>query len=241
MNTKKICHRSPLLEVEHMSTDPLSVLLIENEKWSFELMKGYISQLENLALKDSTGDGLEALSLLKKNRYDLVFSSITPTGMNAFKILESLSYIPNVVIITLKKEYALKAFDMGVFDYLLKPVSFQRFEKSMNRFSQLKSSNEVRTGDDSDSKEHRNLLEVLQVDYLLTPQETTICQFLHEGYGRDDILTILNITRQTLKQHLRVIYSKTIDVDNINPNKSHGKLHMLLNFLRKLSGVKVEK
>jgi len=227
--------------IEPMLTDPLTVLLIEDEKWSFELMKGYISQIEGLTLKDSTDDGNKAFSLLEKNRYDLVFTSITPPGMDAFQILQGLTYTPNTIIITLKKEYALKAFDVGVFDYLLKPVSFQRFKKSIDRFVKMKFGDEIIKDNTSEPVESRNLIEILQVDYLLTPQETTICQFLNEGYGREDILTLLNITRQTLKQHLRVIYSKTIDVDTINPTKSHGKLHMLLNFLRKIAGKEIEK
>lgn len=224
--------------------DKINVLLVEDEHWSRDLLKGYIESRQELELKDVAVDGNEAFRFLDKNRYDLVFLDINLPGKNGIEVLNSLSYLPNIILITVKKDFALKAFELGVVDYLLKPISMARFNTAVDRAVKMRGvqetveEKEAKTLKDGKNDKHElgeKLLKTLIQEYGLTPQEATICIQLTAGSARDDIIETLSITKQTMKQHLRVIYSKTIDVDRATPNKSHGKLHILMNFLHKLA------
>ena len=212
-----------------------TVLIVEDEKWAREVMQNYVEQSQWFILKDVAKTGPEAQTLLTKNRYDLVFMDITLPGMNGIKVLSEISYKPNLIFTTVKREFALKAFEIGVIDYLLKPISPERFEVAESRALEVlryrKNNNRPVTKEQSPVLPEVSLEENLQAHYSLTSQEALICQYLYEGYSREEIQEILEIKHQTLKQHLRSIFAKTIDLDTANPSKKHGKMHMLINFL----------
>ncbi|WP_373518456.1 LytR/AlgR family response regulator transcription factor [Pricia sp.] len=87
----------------------------------------------NLALVAEYGNALEAKSGIKDNEIDLIFLDVEMPIFNGFDLLESLDDRPQVILITGKPDYALKAFDYGVTDYLHKPITLARFEASVKR------------------------------------------------------------------------------------------------------------
>ncbi|MES0489787.1 MAG: response regulator [Leptospirales bacterium] len=218
--------------------EKIRVLLVEDEHWSLELLKGYIEKRVELELMDVAVNGNEALALLNKKKYGLVFLDINLPGINGIKVLNSLNYLPNLILVTVKKDFALKAFEIGVVDYLLKPISNERFNVAVDRVLKMqiakKEPKELPIKKPNKEQKTANVTDILIHEYELTPQEATISGFLLTGLSREDIIDELGITKQTMKQHLRVIYSKTIDFDKISPNKSHGKLHILMNFLHRI-------
>jgi len=87
----------------------------------------------NLELVAECSNAIEANSAIKNNDIDLIFLDVEMPIINGFDLLESLENPPQVILITGKADYALKAFDYNVTDYLYKPITSSRFETSISR------------------------------------------------------------------------------------------------------------
>tara|TARA_R110002050_G_scaffold295515_3_gene454440 strand:+ start:5779 stop:6471 length:693 start_codon:yes stop_codon:yes gene_type:complete len=87
----------------------------------------------NLELVAECSNAIEANSAIKNNNIDLIFLDVEMPIINGFDLLESLENPPQVILITGKADYALKAFDYNVTDYLYKPITSSRFETSISR------------------------------------------------------------------------------------------------------------
>lgn len=217
-----------------------SILLIEKEKWAGELIESYINQYPSFVITNVAKTGAEAQRLLTKHQYDLIFMDIILPGMNGIKVLTELSYSPYVIFTTVKREFALKAFEIGVIDYLLKPITPKRFKIAIERAQELLHYRRLHASPKAapvieHTQPEIDLEEHLQHHYSLTSQEALICRYFYDGFSRNDIIDTLDIVEQTLKQHLRSIFAKTIDADTTAPSKKHGKMYMLINFLNQLT------
>jgi two-component system, LytTR family, response regulator len=87
----------------------------------------------NLALVGEYSNAIEAKNALKNNEIDLIFLDVEMPIINGFDLLESLDNPPQVILITGKPDYALKAFEYDVTDYLHKPITMGRFDASVKR------------------------------------------------------------------------------------------------------------
>lgn len=87
----------------------------------------------NLAIVGEYSNAIEAKNCLKNNDIDLIFLDVEMPIINGFDLLESLDSPPQVILITGNADYALKAFDYDVTDYLYKPITLTRFEASIKR------------------------------------------------------------------------------------------------------------
>jgi two-component system LytT family response regulator len=113
----------------------LKCIVIDDEPWAFELIKKYVSKIPFLKLMQPLYDIREADEFLQNNQVDLLFIDINiPTSID---LLDSLINKPITIFITAYKKYALKGFEFGVLDYLLKPLDFERFSKAAGRAIEL--------------------------------------------------------------------------------------------------------
>jgi DNA-binding LytR/AlgR family response regulator len=109
--------------------------VIDDEPWAFELIKKYVSKIPFLKLVQTLYDTEEANEFLKNNQVDLLFIDINiPSGID---LLNSLIHKPITIFTTAYKKYALKGFEFGALDYLLKPLDFERFSKAAARAAEL--------------------------------------------------------------------------------------------------------
>ncbi len=111
----------------------ISCLAIDDEPLAIQNMKKYISQMDVLVLAGTYTKPLEAVMFLNNNHVDLVFLDIEMDLLNGLQLLESLTYKPAVILTTAYDKYAMKGYDYDVVDYLLKPFSFDRFVKAVNK------------------------------------------------------------------------------------------------------------
>jgi len=109
-------------------------LLVDDESPAIELLKNHISMLDNLELVAGCYSAVEAFDILKKERVDLMFLDIEMPVLQGLDFLKSLQQPPKVIITTAYREYALEGYDLDLVDYLLKPISFSRFVKSIDRY-----------------------------------------------------------------------------------------------------------
>lgn len=126
---------------------PLRCLVVEDEPLARERLEGYVRQLPLLQLIGSCDNAIEALSRVKSEGVDLVFLDIRLEGsLSGLELLETAVLPCPVILTTAHAEHALRAYDLRVADYLLKPFSFQRFVQAVERAQSLLSRGEPAAG-----------------------------------------------------------------------------------------------
>ena len=102
-------------------------LLVDDEPWALELMVSYVSKLPELELVAASDKPLEALSLAIPERTDLIFLDIQMPELDGLQFMKVINNKCRVIITSAYTEYAIHGFEHNVVDYLLKPISFERF------------------------------------------------------------------------------------------------------------------
>ncbi len=112
----------------------IKCLLVDDESPAIDLLKNHLQKFKEIEIVASCYNALEALAILKKEKVDLIFLDIEMPVLKGLDFLKSLQNPPKVIITTAYREYALEGYDLDVIDYLLKPISFDRFVKAIERF-----------------------------------------------------------------------------------------------------------
>jgi len=111
----------------------LQCIVIEDEPLATDKISGFISKVPFLQLCATFDNALEGLNYLKTNRVDILFLDIQMEQLTGIQLLESIVKKPYVIITSAYSEYALKGYELEVFDYLLKPYSIERFLAAVNK------------------------------------------------------------------------------------------------------------
>ncbi len=112
----------------------IRILVVDDEKLARDRLVGFLSGLHDVSLLGQAVDGVEALKLIEEERPDLVFLDVQMPGMGGFEVLKALREPPpHVVFSTAYDEYAIRAFEVGAVDYLLKPFGRRRVEEAVGR------------------------------------------------------------------------------------------------------------
>ena len=118
-------------------------LAVDDEPPALAQIQEYISRVPFLELLAAFDNAFDTLEFLKSNEVDLLFLDIEMEGLTGIQLLNVLKIKPKVVLTTAYDQYAIKAFDLDVSDYLLKPISFERFLHSVDKiFDSLKFKNQ---------------------------------------------------------------------------------------------------
>ena len=108
-------------------------IIVEDEPLARNLMEVYVAKVPQLQLIKSFSSPLKALDFLRENVVDLMFSDIQMPEITGITLLKILQKKPLVILTTAYSEYALEGYELEVFDYLLKPISLERFLKAVER------------------------------------------------------------------------------------------------------------
>ena len=111
----------------------ISCIIVEDEPLALEKVKGFVLKLPYLHLLASFDNAFEALTFLRNNKVDLIFLDINMDEFSGIQLLETSAINSQIIITTAYNEYALKGFDLQVCDFLLKPYTFERFVKAVER------------------------------------------------------------------------------------------------------------
>ena len=117
-------------------------LLIDDEPPALQVLQSHIDQISGLEIVGMCSNAVEAIDVLHRKTVDLMFLDIKMPKILGTEFLRSLSHPPKVIFVTAYREYAVDGFELEAVDYLVKPVSFERFLKAINR---LKRSSEQET------------------------------------------------------------------------------------------------
>ncbi|MDR8389676.1 LytTR family DNA-binding domain-containing protein [Aliifodinibius sp. S!AR15-10] len=110
----------------------IKCLILEDEKPAQGVLKKYIGDVPYLELAAVHANPLDAMEMLQSKSVDLIFLDINLPKISGLNFLKSLNDPPEVIITTAYSEYALEGFELNVADYLLKPISFERFLKAVS-------------------------------------------------------------------------------------------------------------
>lgn len=123
----------------------IKFLIVDDEPIAHRIIEKFCEEWDDLELVGNCDDAFEAVSLLNKNRVDLMFLDINMPHMKGLDLLKSLTDPPAVVITTAFQEYAVEGFDLNVCDYLLKPFSRERFVDAVAKVRQKLKQKRIKT------------------------------------------------------------------------------------------------
>ena len=112
----------------------IKCLAVDDEPLAIRVIESHIEKLNDVELVAKCSNAIEAFEVLKSKHVDLVFLDIQMPELTGIEFLKSLSNPPLIIFTTAFRNYAIEAFDLDVLDYLLKPISFDRFLKAINKY-----------------------------------------------------------------------------------------------------------
>lgn len=112
-------------------------IIIDDEPLARELITSHLLNFENFELIDSFENALKAYTFLETNTVDLIFLDIEMPLLKGNDFLKKLKNPPKVIFTTAYREYAIEGYELNVIDYLLKPITFDRFFVSIEKFKQV--------------------------------------------------------------------------------------------------------
>lgn len=123
------------------------VVIIDDEQLAINIIKNYLSKFSNFELIETFNDPLDALSFIASNEIDLVFSDIAMPNLTGVSLAKQVKNQVDFILVTAYSEFAIESFEIDVLDYVLKPLSFERFSLSINRFLNKRNKNITNTND----------------------------------------------------------------------------------------------
>ncbi len=175
-------------------------LAIDDEKWALDLLVDNIRQVPFLELIARCKNAMEAIEVLHKEKIDLLFLDIQMPGLSGLQFIQTLPQPPMIIFVTAYNQYAIEGFNVSAVDYLLKPVTVERFIKACNKaqsFYNLKNSGPA--GNETKQADHF----FVNVEYSLVKIIAEEITFI-EGYKDYIKIHLINtakpvITRMSLK------------------------------------------
>ncbi len=111
-----------------------SCIIIDDEPIAIKVIKKHLSAFNQFEVVGEFNNAIDAMVALPQIKVDLVFSDIQMPRVNGVEFVKSLSNSPKIIFTTAYRNYAVEAFDLNIVDYLLKPISFERFAKAIHKF-----------------------------------------------------------------------------------------------------------
>jgi two-component system LytT family response regulator len=124
-------------------------LIVEDEPLAQQLLETYLARYDQFAVAGICENVLQAYEILNRQKIDVIFLDINLPVIKGIEFMSSLKQPPAVIFTTAYSEYAAKSYELDAVDYLVKPFSFERFSKSINRLLRIQPLDEVQPAKDS--------------------------------------------------------------------------------------------
>ena len=174
----------------------IKCIIVEDEHPAVEILKGFLGKFSHWEIMASFDNALDAIYFLSKNDVDVIFLDIQLPELSGIDFIKTLVNPPLIVITSAYNEHAIEAFELIVYDYLLKPYSFQRFAKTISRinnhFESVNRENDKSNDPFIYVKENRKNIKVLIDDIIFIESQKEYVRIVCEN---NDIKTKLGITK----------------------------------------------
>lgn len=149
----------------------INCIAIDDEPLALDIIRDYCTKVPFLNLLNTFDNAIETLEYLRNNHVDLILLDIQMEELTGLQLLNSLNVKPYVILTTAYDSYAMQGFELDVADYLLKPISFERFLKGVNKvYDRMRLGN----GDQTEKLPTPHIPESLDKDYFFVKTETRI-------------------------------------------------------------------
>ncbi len=117
-----------------MPMKKINCLIVDDEPLAIELLENHLQQFTQFHLVTSCWNAIQAFEVLKREQIDLVFLDIQMPGMTGIEFVKSIANPPSIIFTTAYRDYAVESYELDVVDYLVKPITIDRFLKAVNRY-----------------------------------------------------------------------------------------------------------
>jgi len=186
----------------------ITCIIIDDENPARSLIKAFLQKTDNINILAEVNNGFDAVKEIDKLKPDFIFLDIQMPKLNGFEVLELIHHKPKVIFTTAYDEFALKAFEENAVDYLLKPFSFDRFSKSLERIQNI----EITNTNKHDSKIPNPNIKRIVVKEGATIQVIQFDEITHIQ-SNDDYVIIKTIKGEFVKNQTMNHYEKTLPKD----------------------------
>ncbi|WP_108870096.1 LytR/AlgR family response regulator transcription factor [Aquimarina aquimarini] len=166
-------------------------LLIDDDPLAINIIKKHLNYFENFEVTAMCSNAVDAFDFIRKNSIDLVFVDINMPIVNGIEFIKSLQNPPLIIITSSDEKYAVQGFELGVVDYLIKPISIKRLVKSLHKTSKiLNNINKPSLLSDLESEDHifikvdKKMIKVYYNDifYIESLKDYVIIKTAHKDY-----------------------------------------------------------
>lgn len=191
----------------------IKYLIIDDEYVAHDIIKSYCDLLPNMELTAHCYDTIEAIDYLSKHSVDLIFLDLNMPKLKGFEFLKTLTSPPNIIVTTAYSEFALEGYELNILDYLLKPFSFERFLKAVNKIT---------------VSNHTKTTATISVDKTISNH---IFLKQNKSFVQVDIATVLyleasgNYTKVITKSDIITIREKISDILKLLPKNEFLQVH----------------
>lgn len=162
-------------------------LIVDDEDLARRLIKNHLSQLDDFELVASCASAIEANKILKTRQIDLLFLDIEMPVLKGTEFFKNLIHKPKVIFTTAYRDFAIEGFELNAVDYLLKPITFSRFFKAIEKFLETEQANTTKLEAETDSEN--------KTDYIFVRKERKQVKVYF-----DDILYI-----ESVKDYIKIV------------------------------------
>lgn len=124
-------------------SDKVTCMIVDDEPMAREIISSFVGKIHNLELVATCKNVSEAFSVLQKESIQLIFLDINMPEISGLSLAKSIQHKSQIIFTTAYREYAIEGFDLQAVDYLLKPISFDRFLKAVQKYFDLHASKEI--------------------------------------------------------------------------------------------------
>jgi len=220
-------------------------IVIDDEQLARQRIKRLLAAYDDIDIIAEAENGAEGLKIINELKPDLIFLDIEMPVLNGFEMLTKLTHQPKVVFTTAYDQYAIKAFEEGSIDYLLKPIELERLDKTVKKLKQNNlASNQVPIDELIKHIQGKKTIKTLTVklgDKILLIKLTDIVHvqaedkyvFLHTADGKKHLtdFTLSTLEEKLPDEFLRIHRSEIINTDYIKEIRKgfNGALVFILN------------
>jgi|ERR1044072_359985 DNA-binding LytR/AlgR family response regulator len=192
----------------------IKCIIVDDEPLSRELLENHIERIPFLDLVKSCADAFDAIDVLQTETIELLITDIQMPRINGLELIKSLSNPPFIIFATAFSNYAIEGYDLNAVDFLLKPISFERFLKAINK---AKKDIDQKSGESAAANNKQ------QVQHLFVKDGLRLSKILFEDIlyveGMKDYIKIVT------KQRNIVTYMRMKSIEEVLPESQFIRIH----------------